>query len=42
MYKIYFADMGKSTKIRDMGKRPVVCVEMNGNFAKVYKITFRY
>ena len=42
MYKIYFADMGKGTRIKAMGKRPVVCTEINGDFAKVYKVTSRY
>lgn len=42
MYSIYYADMGKATGIEDMGKRPVVCIEISENKAKVYKITSRY
>lgn len=41
MYKIYFADMGKATRIPQMGTRPVVVVKGDKNTVTVYKITSR-
>lgn len=41
MYKIYFADLGKATGNKEIGKRPVVFVGVVDGKAKVYKITSR-
>lgn len=41
MYKVYFADLGKATGIKEIGKRPVVSVGLIDGKAKVYKITSR-
>ena len=41
MYKIYFADLGKATGNKEIGKRPVVSVGIVDGKAKVYKITSR-
>lgn len=42
MYKIYFADMGRATGNHNMGKRPVVSLNVEDeDYVKVMKVTSR-
>lgn len=41
MYKIYYADLGKATGVKEIGRRPVVVVGQKGDKLKCYKVTSR-
>ena len=41
MYKIYFAELGKATGIKEIGTRPVVLISENDKECMVLKITSR-
>lgn len=41
VYKIYYANLGKATGIKEIGTRPIVSIKVEDDFVVVCKITSR-